>query len=58
MKTTMRTEEGKYFTLVLEHKMDMKENLFHNVRKSIEKTQRRRNPRKGEMCLEKKKSKK
>ena len=54
----MRTEEGKYFTLVLEHKMDMKENLFHNVRKSIEKTQRRRNPRKGEMCLEKKKSKK
>jgi len=29
MKTTMRTEEGKDFTLVLEHKMNMKENTFH-----------------------------
>jgi len=29
MKTTMRTEEGKYFSLVLEHTMDMMENPFH-----------------------------
>jgi len=29
MKTTMRTEEGKGFTLVLEHTMDMNENSFH-----------------------------
>jgi len=26
MKTTMRTEEGKDFTLMLEHTMDMNEN--------------------------------
>ena len=29
MKTTMQTEEGKDFTLVLEQTMDMKENPFH-----------------------------
>jgi len=25
----MRTEKGKYFTLMLEHTMDMMENSFH-----------------------------
>jgi len=29
MKTTLKTKEGKDFTLVLEHTMDMNENPFH-----------------------------
>ena len=29
MKTTMRKEKGKDFTLMLEHTIDMNENSFH-----------------------------
>jgi len=29
MRTTMRTKEGKDFTLLLEHTMDMNENPLH-----------------------------
>ena len=53
----MRTDEGKNFTLVLEHTMDMKENPFH-YRLLHRKKKKAKCEKKHRANPEKKKSKK